>query len=206
MKNSTDKELEDFIVKNFNPSPGRLESNKWIKEHAKDIPGDILSVGSRDDRDGTGGFYRYYFTSASTYTTSDVEGMVNIILDVTKMDTIPDETFNGVFCSGVLEHVADVNAAMKEMTRVMKVGGTLLLGVPFRQPIHSHPHDYWRFTRYGISHLLKDNFKIIDLKEVGSEPEYEFPSAYLVKAIKINSTNRSSLKKNAKTIRKTRAS
>lgn len=198
-----DKELEDFIVKNFKPSPSRIESNKWIKDKAKDITGDVLSVGARDDRDGLGGFYRYYFTSASTYTTSDIEGMVNIILDVRDMKEIPDDTFNGVFCSGVLEHVDDVHAAVREMHRVMKVGGTLLLGVPFRQPIHSHPHDYWRFTRYGIGYLLKDKFRIEELKEVWPDTEYEFPSAYMVKAIKINSTDSTgSLKNNVKTIRK----
>ena len=194
--------LEKFIFENFKPTPSRIASNCWIREQAKDIKGDILSVGSRDDRDGSGGFYRYYFTSASTYTTSDIEGMVNLIMDVKDMKGIPDNTFTCVFCSGVLEHVDNVWKAMAEITRVLKPQGVLLLGVPFRQPIHSHPHDYWRFTRYGIGYLLKDNFKVEDLKEIEPDPRYEFPGAYLVRAIKINSNSTSSLKNNVKTIRK----
>ena len=34
-------------------------------------------------------------------------------------------------------------------------GGTFLVGVPFAQPIHRAPQDFWRFTEYGIRYLLR---------------------------------------------------
>ena len=58
-------------------SKGRVESNRWIRRHAAAVMGTVLSIGSRDDRDGEGGFYRNCFTRAASYTTSDVAGPVD---------------------------------------------------------------------------------------------------------------------------------
>jgi ubiquinone/menaquinone biosynthesis C-methylase UbiE len=47
-------------------------------------------------------------------------------------DKIPfeDDTFDVVFCSHVLEHIEDRHQALEEMKRVLKPGGTLILGMP----------------------------------------------------------------------------
>ncbi len=58
-----------------------------------------------------------------------------------------------------------------------------MLGLPFRQALHLEPHDYWRFTEYGIRHLLKDHYDILSLDAIDhSVPN--FPSSYWVKARK----------------------
>ena len=41
-----------------------------------------------------------------------------------------DNSFDMVICSEVLEHVADVDATLKELTRLLKPGGNLLISVP----------------------------------------------------------------------------
>jgi hypothetical protein len=38
---------------------------------------------------------------------------------------------------------------------VLKPGGRLLLIVPHEWEEHQQPHDYFRYTRYGIRHLLE---------------------------------------------------
>ena len=165
------------------PAPGvsasRLESNKWLAEHCKGLEGRVLSVGSSDDGDGQGGNYRDYFSSASAYVTSEVtEGFgTDLVLDIQSMPEVEDGSFQSVFCSGVLEHLLDFNAAIRELHRVLSPSGTLLLGLPFRQGIHHAPTDYWRFTEYGIRHLLKDKFEILSLEGIGEE-EPGFPTAY----------------------------
>ncbi len=45
----------------------------------------------------------------------------------------PDECFDVIHCSHVLEHVPDDMAAMRELHRVLKTGGCALLMVPTRE-------------------------------------------------------------------------
>ena len=100
------------------------------------------------------------------------------------MPEIESSTYDCVFCSGVLEHIDDFQAALAEITRVLRPGGVLLLGLPFRQPVHQSPHDYWRFTEFGIRYLLRDSYEIADIAAIDQDPKKVFPSAYWVKAVK----------------------
>jgi hypothetical protein len=50
------------------------------------------------------------------------------------------------------------------MFRVLVPGGELLLTTRFLFPIHDAPHDYFRFTKYGLRHLLR-RFEILELEE-----------------------------------------
>ncbi|MBN1865297.1 MAG: class I SAM-dependent methyltransferase [Victivallales bacterium] len=154
--------------------------------NCKHICGEVLSIGSSDDSDGQGDYYRNYFTSASSYTTSDVykECKSDLILDVRSMPEIKDESYDCIFCSGVLEHVDDYQSAFFEITRILKSHGILLIGFPFRQAIHMSPDDFWRFTEYGIKYLLKDSYDIIEITAIDSKRKMEFPATYWVKARK----------------------
>ena len=73
-------------------------------------------------------------------------------------------TFDIVLCTEVLEHLPEPQQAIDEMFRVLKPGGTLLLTTRFLFPIHDAPHDYFRFTKYGLRHLLR-RFEIAELHE-----------------------------------------
>ena len=164
-------------------SRNRKESNKWIQKHAKNIKGDVLSIGSGDDRDGAVNNYRDYFSSASSYTTSEYESPWNtdLRLDIRDMSEVSDERYDCLFISGVLEHVPETEKADSEIKRVLKKGGVLLLGLPFRQAIHSQD-DYWRFTEYGIRYLFGD-MRIRSMHEINNEVD-KFPAAYWAKIIK----------------------
>ncbi len=65
--------------------------------------------------------------------------------------------FDTVFCSQVLEHVSHPSKALAELHRVLKPGGCLSLTVPHISWLHNEPHDYFRFTRYGLAQLAEDN-------------------------------------------------
>ena len=167
------------------PSKSRRDANLWLKEHSKGITGSVLSIGSAEDEDGEGRRYQDYFSEADSYTTSEVEDHpdADLVLDVRNMPEIKNETYDCIFCSGVLEHVDEHRKALDEMTRILKPNGILLLGVPFRQAPHMEPYDFWRFTEYGVRFLLKDSYEILNLHGTDNTV-HNYPSAYLAKARK----------------------
>ena len=77
---------------------------------------------------------------------------------------ICDASFDVVLCTEVLEHLPEPQRAIDEMYRVLVPGGQLLLTTRFLFPIHDSPHDYFRFTKYGLRHLLR-RFDITELQE-----------------------------------------
>ncbi len=67
----------------------------------------------------------------------------------------PDGAFDACLSVVTLEHVRDPGASLREAARVLKRGGEILLVVPQDWEVHQAPHDYFRFTRYGVQHLLQ---------------------------------------------------
>src|SRR5258708_6381489 len=65
-----------------------------------------------------------------------------------------DAAFDTVICTQVLEHVTEPQQLLNEIARVLRRGGTLLLSAPLTWPLHEEPHDYYRYTIYGLRHLF----------------------------------------------------
>ncbi len=68
---------------------------------------------------------------------------------------IRDQTCGTVLCNQVLEHVPQPQLAIDEMARVLRPGGYLILTAPHIWGLHEVPHDYFRFTPYGLRHLAE---------------------------------------------------
>ena len=68
---------------------------------------------------------------------------------------IEDGSFDAVLCTQVLEHVATPVDVLREAHRVLRVGGTLLVTVPFVWEEHEKPFDFQRFSSSGVSHALE---------------------------------------------------
>lgn len=64
-------------------------------------------------------------------------------------------SFDAVINVVTLEHVKRPQLAISELARVLRPGGRLLLVVPLEWEVHQAPHDYFRYTRYGLTHLLE---------------------------------------------------
>jgi hypothetical protein len=43
---------------------------------------------------------------------------------------------------------------LTEFVRVLRPGGRLYLTAPLVWELHEEPHDFYRYTRYGLEHLL----------------------------------------------------
>lgn len=72
-------------------------------------------------------------------------------LEVTEaaVENIPylADTFDVVVATDILEHVLDVNAALKEMLRILRPGGTVVARVPDMEPVA------WEGQKYEFVHL-----------------------------------------------------
>jgi SAM-dependent methyltransferase len=87
----------------------------------------------------------------------------------------PDNEFDSLFCSEVLEHVFDPDEVLPEINRVLKKGATALITVPFCWNEHEVPFDYARYSSFGITHLLeKHGFRILELKKSGTFARVNF--------------------------------
>lgn len=83
---------------------------------------------------------------------------------------LKNESIDAVICSSVLEHVENPIVAMKEIHRVLRVGGKLFLHIPSTYPYHArkgHYPDYWRFFDDTIHVLCKDFSKVEFVKRGG---------------------------------------
>ncbi|HEV7889394.1 MAG TPA: class I SAM-dependent methyltransferase, partial [Pyrinomonadaceae bacterium] len=78
--------------------------------------------------------------------------------------------FDVIVLSEVLEHVHSPHLAIANIRAALRDGGRLILTVPFLFPIHERPHDYYRYTRYGLEFLLKD-FREVSIGERNSWAE-----------------------------------
>ena len=87
----------------------------------------------------------------------------DIIGDLTSLP-IRSSSCDVVFCLEILEHVKNPFNAVKELKRVLKINGIIIGSTPFIFPIHTPPHDYFRYTKYGLRELFKE-FEVLDIKE-----------------------------------------
>jgi SAM-dependent methyltransferase len=73
-----------------------------------------------------------------------------------------------VLCMVVLEHTRNPRQVLQEFARVLKNRGSLRMIVPFLWEEHQSPHDYFRFTRYGVRLLFESlPFRIELLRPMG---------------------------------------
>lgn len=128
-----------------------------LREHGQ---GDLLEVGA-----GLSPYSATLAEVADRVTTLDIEdrsGTVDLIGDVQSMPEVGDETFDTVLCTQVLEHVPDPARAVREIARVLRPGGCLIATVPHLSMIHEAPHDYFRFTEYGLTYLCQEADLVVE--------------------------------------------
>ena len=95
-----------------------------------------------------------------------------------------EDEYDSVLCNQVLEHVFNPDEFLSEIKRVLKPGGRLLLTVPFVWDEHEQPHDYARYSSFGLKALLdKNGFNVIGYKKIGADAStiFQLINVYLYK-------------------------
>jgi SAM-dependent methyltransferase len=96
-----------------------------------------------------------YVTVDWSGTAHDTPGGVDVVAEAHALP-IADGALDAVILTQVLEHVPDPAAVLAELHRVLVPGGRAFIAVPLLWEEHEAPHDYFRYTRYGLGRLLAD--------------------------------------------------
>jgi SAM-dependent methyltransferase len=159
---------------------------KALREAAPEITGKVLDVGCgsmpyREPFKNISEYVGMEFDSAEQRATSKAE----VFYDG-KSFPFPDNTFDSVIFTEVLEHIFNPDEFLAEINRVLKPDGKILLSTPFVWYEHSQPYDYGRYSSFGLKHLLnKHGFEILSLRKLGSEVAslFQLWNGYIYKKI-----------------------
>lgn len=92
--------------------------------------------------------------------------------DLTKPLDFPDNSFDTVILSDVLEHIPIPLDLCREISRILSPRGKFIMNVPFFYWLHETPHDYHRYTEYALQRFMDESGLIIlELKTFGGAIE-----------------------------------
>ena len=162
------------------------EREKWLEQTLQKIP-----TGSRILDAGAGELNYKKFCKHLKYVSQDFaqydgkgngRGLQTSKWDQTRLDIVsditsipePDGSFDAVMCIEVLEHLPYPVDAMKELARLVRPGGYLVLTAPFNSLTHFAPYFFHPgYSRYFYEHWLpRLDFGIIDLTLNGGYFDY----------------------------------
>jgi len=84
----------------------------------------------------------------------DSNPLATIVADLTKPNDIPDDHFDCIICTHVLHMIYDLEPAVRDLHRILKPNGVLLVAVPHVSGYNSNIVEFWRFTVAGLGRLL----------------------------------------------------
>ncbi len=136
----------------------RYERDRWVERQAAVLPSGtrILDVGAGP------GPYRGVLAHCD-YKAHDFGQEPDTVGRYTPLDYVsdvlhipaPDASFDAILCTEVLEHVPDPVGAVREMARLLRPGGTLIVSAPLGSLLHQQPyHFYGGYTPYWYRKFL----------------------------------------------------
>ena len=146
-----------------NPSRTRLLA--FVSRAAEAVPagGTILDAGAGE------GMHRDHFRHAQYEAADFVQvdkqyGAVDYVCDLRNIPVEADR-YDLVLLTQVLEHLPEPKEVLQELRRVLKPGGSLWLSTPLYFEEHEQPHDYYRYTQFGLQYLVTEaGFELRELE------------------------------------------
>ncbi|MDB4978585.1 MAG: hypothetical protein JWM56_771 [Candidatus Peribacteria bacterium] len=145
--------------------PDRYILVQQVAARASVLTGRLLDIGSGRSRR-----YQRFCTHVSQYQTLDHDKAGNPdILGSAENIPLTDSSVDSVLCTQVLEHVPHPALVIQEIYRILTPNGLCLLTAPQTNELHEEPHDYFRYTSYGLISLFKEaGFTILQLDQRGN--------------------------------------
>ena len=135
--------------------------------HIKELHGVVFDLGC-----GSKPYQEEICSVASEYIGIDwsntIHGLnADIVADLNNELPVASESADAVVSFQVLEHLSEPQRMLHNAFRILKPGGKICLSVPFQWHVHEAPHDYFRYTKYGLEYLFKKaGFKAITVEAV----------------------------------------
>lgn len=134
---------------------------KAMNELGKDLTGNLLDIGC-----GTKPYESYLSVQHYVGLEIDTErsrttSKADLFYDGKTIPCMEGE-FDSILANEVFEHVFNPTEFLSEVNRVLKINGIFMLTVPFVWDEHEQPHDYARYTSFGLIYILEQHgFEII---------------------------------------------
>jgi len=146
-------------------NPSRVRLAEFIAARAQFLPARALVL------DAGAGEHTYApLFEHTSYESADFEQVdkpyrkATYTCDLAEIPVDP-ERYDAVLCSQVLEHIPDPLRVLTELRRVLKPGGELWLTAPLFYEEHEKPYDFFRYTQFGLYHLLEAAGFVVDSVE-----------------------------------------
>jgi SAM-dependent methyltransferase len=148
------------------PTPWRRQLYKGIAR--LDLSGAIVDLGG-SKKSGYHGLIKG--EHAIAIVNLDDSCRPDLRFDLEKPFAIKDGSYDAALAFNVLEHICDYASFLLESRRILKTGGTIVIGVPFLMHVHPSPHDYWRYTAETLQKILGEaGFADIEIRSIGRGP------------------------------------
>ncbi len=118
------------------------------------VQGRVLDFGG-----GQRAGYMQWLSGADEFCSVNIDAEFQPTHIVAPGDPLPfdDASFDAVVTFNTLEHVYDDVAALRELTRVLRPGGSLHIIVPFLFRVHGHPDDFNRHAPSWWAETLRQH-------------------------------------------------
>ena len=104
------------------------------------------------------------------YSNIDNKNKSFIKIDLIKK-LVHKKKYKNIIIFNVLEHLSEVNIALKNLNLLLDSKGKILGSTPFLYRVHGAPNDYNRFTKSYLQKILKEKkFTNIKINEIGLGP------------------------------------
>lgn len=140
-------------------------NNSAVERHRPDMTGVVYDLGC-----GVRPYEEDIIKNCTSYIGVDWSNTLHdisadIIANLNKPLPIGDSTADSVVSFQVLEHLCEPQVMLDESFRILRPGGKIFLAVPFQWWVHEAPWDYFRYTRFGLQHILdKAGFESIEVE------------------------------------------
>lgn len=135
--------------------------------------GDLLDCGC-----GSMPYYQMYKGKTSSITGVDWEGthgenaFADKIADLNEGIPFDDGSFDSVLVTDVLAHIFQPENLIKDISRVLRPDGKLVLTSPFFYWISEPPHEYYRYTEYALRRFCEQaGLEVVHLDAYGGRAD-----------------------------------